>query len=172
MAKSHPCVIVSLIPLEKRPHVTPHLISASYINIKPRTARLFCFPDNIWSMVTDAFTPESMRISRKPPPPQSWPIDEIKQDCVWKPPSRIVWLLNAAGKCHKTCFAIQYSCWAIVYTENDLPSVFTFMSLFSWLYTLLTYLRVWHILLMHIQPQCEMHVFQRLITGILTKKEW
>ena len=28
------------------------------------------------------------------------------------------------------------------------------------------------IILVHIQPQCEMSVFWRLMTGILTKKKW
>ena len=111
VAKSHPCDRLSQTTWKKTSCNTS-LLSASYININ----------HNIWSTVADAYTPESMRISRKPLSPQSWPIDEIKQHCVWKPPSRIVWLFNSSGKCHINCFAITYSCWSIACTENDWPS--------------------------------------------------
>ena len=157
----------------KKTSCNTSLVLRRSIDNKPCTARLYCFPDSIWSTVADAYTPESMKISRKPTSPQSWSIDKIKQHCVWKPPSRIVWLLNSSGKCHITCFAIQYTCWSIVCTEKDRPSACDISVHFSMtVYARLTYLRVWHLLLEQIQLQCEMTVTQRLMTGILTKKEW
>lgn len=75
-------------------------IRHSYATVKPRTARLNPFPDNIWSTVLEAYTPESASMSRKPPEAQILPIDAIKHDKAWNPPSLITCELNSSGIDH------------------------------------------------------------------------
>jgi hypothetical protein len=40
--------------------------NALYARVKPRIARLSCFPESIWSTVQPAYTPESTKRSRSP----------------------------------------------------------------------------------------------------------
>lgn len=78
-------------------------IRHSYATVKPRTARLNSFPDNIWSTVLGTHILESASMSHKPHDAQIMPIDAIKHDKAWNQPSLIACELNSFDIDHFTC---------------------------------------------------------------------